>query len=145
LPDALKRDIDLALDRGARVLARTSKRNAPKAFSTLSNSIQSKKIGPLRYMVSAGVNYAVDVHEGRKPGAMPPVAHIEDWIRIKHITPLNEAISERDLAWMIAKSIEEHGTKAQPFMSDAAKSESHNIRQVINAGIHSALNKAAHP
>jgi len=143
LPDDLKRDVTLALDSGARTMARESKIRSPKAFTGLANSIQSRKLGPMRFEVIAGKNYALGVHEGQKPGHRPAIEAIQKWIKVKGITPHNPLYNIRDLAWFIASSIERKGTKAQPFMREAAEAKKGEIENVIAAGIESALAKAA--
>ena len=46
---------------------------------------------------------------GRKPGKFPPIESIQQWIRDKKITPTGD-ISERQLAFLIARKIAAHGT-----------------------------------
>lgn len=44
---------------------------------------------------------------GRKPGAMPPVSAILEWVRAKRIA---NSANERSVSWAIAKSIAKKGT-----------------------------------
>lgn len=55
------------------------------------------------------------VEHGRKPGKMPPVSAIENWIRIKPVIPdarTGKVPDTKQLAWMIARHIGEYGTYA---------------------------------
>ena len=64
-------------------------------------------------------SYARWVHEGRKPGKMPPMSAISLWARRKRI----------DVPpFVIARSIARKGTKANPFLKRAMEKEDSNIR-----------------
>lgn len=56
------------------------------------------------------------VEYGRRPGKMPPIDNIEEWIRVKPVVPnaLNGKVpTSRQLAFMIARKIGREGTKAR--------------------------------
>ena len=56
------------------------------------------------------------VEYGRRPGKMPPIDNIEEWIRVKPIVPnaMNGKVpTSRQLAFMIARKIGREGTKAR--------------------------------
>ena len=67
------------------------------------------------------------VEEGRKPGKMPPIKNIYEWIRYKR--PMQEKIQQspdkiaatKSLAYVIARKIGQKGTKAQPFVTPSLK------------------------
>lgn len=55
------------------------------------------------------------VEYGRKPGKMPPIGAIENWIRIKPVIPNavdGKVPDTKQLAWMIARHIGRVGTRA---------------------------------
>lgn len=56
---------------------------------------------------------------GRKAGKWPPITAIEKWIDIRHITPYPTARgklpTKKQLAFLIARSIGENGTKSTPI------------------------------
>lgn len=114
-PERMTAAISLALERGAQDLARSARAKAPKAFSTLTNSIRVDQLAPLHFRVATGVNYARPVEEGRKPGKMPGTAKgLAEWVRQK----TGAAGKELDRrTFLVARAIARRGIKAQPFMA----------------------------
>lgn len=55
-----------------------------------------------------GARYFTQQKLGRRPGKFPPISDILDWIRYKGIQPTD--ISERSLAFIIARKIAQQGT-----------------------------------
>jgi hypothetical protein len=60
------------------------------------------------------IPYARPVHDGRRPGSMPPVQAIAAWVARKGI--------DAD-PFVIARAIGRHGTKPRPFLTDALAAE----------------------
>ena len=58
-----------------------------------------------------GPDYAEYMKRGRGPGKMPMVERIELWLQQKGIRALNRKITQRSLAWAIAKNIAKKGTE----------------------------------
>jgi len=138
-PAILGRHMSLAIGRSVQEMARSAKRNAPKAFSTLTNAIGAIQSSPLEGLVVAGVDYARAVEEGTEGGAFPPVQNILDWIQVTKQVPDDPDMSQADLAYVIARSIAEHGTPAQPFMAPAFEDNKARAERNINNAINSAL------
>lgn len=61
--------------------------------------------------ILSGESYTTQLVFGRKPGAMPPVQAIEQWIQDKGIRPIEDSLSISSLAFLIARKIGEEGTK----------------------------------
>ena len=116
------KNVSQSLDRGSHEVAREAKSLAPKAFSTLANSINVQSVGDFVRDVVAKTNYARAVEKGTGPGGLPPVQSIEDWMKVKGI--------EGD-AFLIARSIAQKGTKAQPFFEPALKAKSTRILDLV--------------
>lgn len=114
-----------ALWRGADEMARAAKRNAPKAFSNLTNSIRAEQVGELHFRVATGVNYARAVEEGRKPGPMPGTANgLMEWVKQK----TRQTGRELDrTTFLIARAIGRRGIKPQPYMQPAFDSQKDRI------------------
>lgn len=93
--------------------------------------------------VGTNVKHARNVHQGRRPGArMPPPSALLPWVRRNKVAGTFSMRTRRrtgsrvlrqrqDLAaaWAIAKAIARRGIKAKPFLTDALKAATPQIRQ----------------
>lgn len=61
----------------------------------------------------ASKSYAAVIHEGRKPGSMPPSKALEPWVRKKLGVPSNEV---RSVAYLVARKIKMQGTAPTKFL-----------------------------
>jgi len=111
--------VDKTLHRAAIRLANAGKRDAPKAFSQLTNSINSIRFGFADYGAAAGVDYARAVEEGTGSGGAPSIESLVDWIRVKNIFPDDPNMDTEDLAYVIQRMITLNGTPAQPYLKPA--------------------------
>lgn len=103
--------------------------NKTNATSSLSQSINPEIKGTQRgYRLTVLMeDYWQYVEEGRKPGKMPPIKNIYEWIRYKR--PIQDKIQQspdkiaatKSLAYVIARKIGQKGTKAQPFVTPSLK------------------------
>lgn len=109
-------------------MARNARRLAPKAMSTLVNSIiPVMAIDGLSGEVRPHANYAEAVERGTglygpkhtASGKPPPVAAILDWIKVKRIKPDDPFTDQEDLAYVISRSIAARGTPPQPYLEPA--------------------------
>lgn len=127
-----------AIWRGAEDLARAAKRNAPKAFSALTNSIRAEQVGELHFRVATGTNYARAVEEGRRPGKMPGTANgLMEWVKQK----TRQTGTELDrTTFLIARAIGRRGIKPRPYMQPAFESQ----KDKIVARVQEAAHRAAH-
>ena len=111
------REMDWALNRilqrASQQAARDMKLEAPKAFSTLANSVQAEQTGHLEWTIRPHVQYAEYVFQGRAPGRFPPFQPIFDWVRVKGIGGDNP----EGAAWAIRRKIGLQGTQGQDFIS----------------------------
>lgn len=139
-PAVIRRHVDGALSRGALEVAREARRRAPKAFSTLTNSIHATPVGDLHYQVAPGVNYAPWVEGGRKAGKMPGVANgLREWVKLK--TGLADKPLDR-MTFVIARGIGRDGIKAQPFMAPAMAASEDRLRALVGAAVERGLAEA---
>lgn len=102
------------LNRWAIATERQAKANAPVGVTgnlrrSLTHDVDSGEF-PTSARVGTNTTYAPYVHEGTRPH-WPPIAAITPWARKKGIPP-----------YLVARSIARKGTKAQPFLRDAADS-----------------------
>lgn len=121
-PSTVAANLGFAAHRAALETARKMKALAPKANSTLANSINAARINPLTYRAGPNVSYADAAEKGTGPGGSPPEFAILKWIQVKGITPRDPTMTERDLAWAIKRKIQQQGTPAQPFVEPVAAS-----------------------
>lgn len=68
-------------------------------------SVEVVEIGSRLVAKAVGLKYSEQLVYGRRPGRMPPVQAIEEWLRTKGIRALNRNMKLRSLAWAIAKKI----------------------------------------
>lgn len=131
--------LDSKMHRGALEVSREAKRNAPKAFSTLANAIHIYHHAQADYSVFAATDYARMVEEGAGPGGMPSDQTLEDWIKVKGITPADPAMDVDDLVFLIGREIHEHGTPAQPYMQPALEAKRDRLAVLIREGVQQGL------
>ena len=119
-PTECLRGMDRGMAAGALHIMRRARELAPKATSLLTQSIIASRVGMGEHIVAALAGHTGPVEQGRKPGPMPPVQPIIDWIRARGIEPRDPSIrTQRGLAFAIARKISRDGTEAQPFMRPA--------------------------
>ena len=141
-PGVVIGEADLLIQREAITMARDAKRRAPKALSILTNSIINQRVAPMFARVTARAGYAAAVEEGADPGGSPPLEAIRRWIEVAQITPRDEAMSERDLAFVIRRKIQRQGTPAQPFMRPAAETTADRLRLLLPQAAARGVRKA---
>lgn len=146
-PARLTQEMGQAILRLVQEMARAARQKAPKATSLLTQSITPRLLSPLEGVVAAGVNYARMAEEGtglwgpkkQASGQMPPVENILDWIKVKHIQPDDPDMDERDLAFLIARSIAVRGTPAQPYFAPTVDEFGARGETLIEAAIDRTL------
>lgn len=138
-PEVLEKHLQQALLRSVKEMARAARRKAPKANSTLTQSINHRQPSPLVGEVVAGVDYARMVEEGTGPGGSPPIQDLMDWLGVKRIEPNDPDMDQRDLAFVIARSIAINGTPAQPYLQPAFDSLKQRAENRINRAIGAAM------
>lgn len=132
-PSIMRKLVGDALWRGALEVARESRRLAPKAFSTLTNSINATQVSDLHWQVVPGTNYAAAVEEGRKPGRQPGTSNgLMEWVRQK--TRLQGAELDR-ATFAIARAIGQHGIKPQPYMAPAAQNKESRVIELVRQAV----------
>lgn len=125
-PARMTAAVEAALARGADELAVAAKRRAPKAFSTLTNSIRALRAGELHYQVAAGAHYARMVEEGRPPGRQAGTQNgLVSWVRQK--TGLTGTELDRR-TFLVARAIGRRGLRPQPYMQPALDEVENRLR-----------------
>ncbi len=142
-PEILIRHLDKALGRVVRQMARDARKGAPKADSTLTQSISQRQPSPLTGEVFAGVDYARMVEEGTGPGGTPHWATLVEWIKRHRITPRDPGMDEADLTFLIGQKIYHRGTPAQPYMKPALEKNRADATSRVDRAIDDALREIA--
>lgn len=138
LPELLEHRLASATARAAEEGAREIRRLAPKAFSTLTLSVQASQIGLLEWRAGPNVAYARYVEDGRRPGAIPPPhSAIADWIRVRGIVARD--CLQDELPGVIARSIGRRGIEPRPFVRPAAPFVQRRLNELGRAAIAQAL------
>ncbi|MCW8830666.1 MAG: hypothetical protein OQK32_03995 [Gammaproteobacteria bacterium] len=139
VPDKLEKEMGHATARNIKEIARSARHHAPKAFSTLTQSINDVMISAYEGLVAPGVDYAQAVEEGTDGGNMPPVQNILDWIMVRNIEPNKPDMDQEDLAFVMVHSIAHRGTPAQPYMQPALEDNRERAERRYNEAIKRAL------
>lgn len=144
-PELLMTYIDRSLGRGALEVAREAKKEAPKADSTLANSILSRKLGVADYEVAVGVQYATYVETGVKGkndggnGHAPDWDVLDRWVKRHGITPRTPGVTHDQLVYLIAKKIYYKGIKPHPFMAPALEAKTDRLSQLVRQGAQAGI------
>lgn len=137
-PGFFMQRLAFALERGAQEIAREARGNAPKAFSTLTNSIRSMRQGELHWTIAPGVNYAEAVEGGRMPMRKVGIAHgLLEWIKLK-IAPGASAKQLDRLGYVIARAIGRRGIKPQPYMQPAFEAKQGRVIDLASQAMRQA-------
>lgn len=131
-PVRMRQLVSDALWRGALEVTRDARDRAPKAFSTLTQSIRPEKINDLHWRAAPGVNYARPVEEGRMPMRRMPGAGLMEWVKLK--TGLQGKALDR-ATFAIARAIGRRGIDPQPYMKPAAEAKESRVVDLVRAAV----------
>lgn len=137
------RQLDVGLERGAIEITREARRNAPKARTTLTNSIAHARLNVAHFEVVAQARYALAVEEGAGRGGWAPIASLLDWMKIAGVTPRDPRMTMEELAKLLQRSIHAKGTPAQPFMKPAAEAAFPGIEKRIADRLQKIIDREA--
>lgn len=131
-PARMRQLVGDALWRGAIEVSRDARDRAPKAFSTLTQSLRPEKVDDLHWRVSPGVNYARPVEEGRMPMRRMPGAGLTEWVKLK--TGLQGKALDR-ATFAIARAIGRRGIDPQPYLKPAAEAKESRVIELVRAAV----------
>jgi hypothetical protein len=128
--------LDRFVQRGANEFARAEKKEAPKALTNLTNSIQVRKNHVADYSVVPTMKYAAAVNNGGRPH-WAPLNPLMDWLRVtKRVTDKRQL---RARAKGLQRFIAAHGTKANPFVQRTRKKMDDRVIALLREGVHTGL------
>lgn len=119
--------MDTALNKSAITIQGKIREKAPVDTGRLRNSILYMRIGTLVYAVATNAKYAVYVHEGTRPHAMP-LSAIEPWAKRRGIP-----------AGAVWQAILKRGTKANPFFKEGAEASESQVNMYFDQAIDTVL------
>ncbi len=136
-PQVLTREINKGLDKAAlkMVVAAQKQIEENKSFGTsdLMRSITFKSsFSAFERIVYSGVKHSYFVENGSNGGAMPPAKPLIAWLRAKN--GLSEKEAKRRV-FPLARSIQDNGTKANPFMGPAFEKTESILIQIIEQSV----------
>ncbi|WP_158117218.1 hypothetical protein [Vibrio cincinnatiensis] len=141
-PDILNQYLKQGIGTAGSLVSKVAREEAPKAQSTLTHTIRSHVVGELQRMITSSLNYNSWVVQDTGSQGMPPIQSILDWLKVKRIQPKTPKADQRDLAFMIARSIARNGTPANDFYERAADKTQDKVSEIINASVKMALKQA---
>ena len=115
--------------------------NNGELYRTISYSVSTGNSG---WVISVSLaNYWKYIEYGRRPGKMPPVSAIENWINVKQIVPHSMTLKSGktviptipQLSFLIARSIGRRGIPPKPLFKKSFEAAKKQFIQVIKDAI----------
>ena len=115
--------------------------NNGELYRTISYSVSTGNSG---WVISVSLaDYWRYVEYGRRPGKMPPVSAIENWIKVKQIIPHSMTLKSGktviptipQLSFLIARSIGRRGIAPKPLFKNSFEAAKKQFIQVIKDAI----------
>ena len=115
--------------------------NNGELYRTISYSVSTGNSG---WVISVSLaNYWKYIEYGRRPGKMPPVSAIENWINVKQIVPHSMTLKSGktviptipQLSFLIARSIGRRGIAPKPLFKNSFEAAKKQFIQVIKDAI----------
>ena len=115
--------------------------NNGELYRTISYSVSTGNSG---WVISVSLaEYWKYIEYGRRPGKMPPVSAIENWINVKQIIPHSMTLKSGktviptipQLSFLIARSIGRRGIAPKPLFQKSFEAAKQQFMQVIKDAI----------
>lgn len=115
--------------------------NNGELYRTISYSVSTGTGG---WVISVSLaDYWKYVEYGRRPGKMPPVSAIENWINVKQIVPHSVTLKSGktviptipQLSFLIARKISRDGIRPRPFFKQSFESAKREFLHIIEEAI----------
>lgn len=132
--EILTRHFSKAIAKAAILLQAQARVEAPIHDGQLRQRIVLGPILGLKGSVQAQAPYSFWVHEGRRPGKMPPIAPLEKWA-VDHGMP--------GAGFLIARKIAQRGTKPNPFFTRAKERVDSQLPPIWKQAANEAVNELA--
>jgi hypothetical protein len=147
-PSLLREEMRIALDESAELVLKAASDNADQLSVTrnLAGSIHVNVLEEWVRQIAPGIDYAVCVERGTKPGYKPNLGSLIEYLRSKVRVEigrfdrlgskkrLSQEAEIEDRAGGLMTYIRRHGTKPHPFMAPAAESTRDRVIARLRAG-----------
>jgi len=141
-PDIINKRLKAGISTAGSLVSKTVREETPKGETTLTHSIKSQMKGELQRMITSSLRYNAFVTQGTDAQGMPPVQSVLDWVRVKRIQPKHPKADQRDLAFMIARSIAKNGTQGNDFYDRAAEQTQDQVADILKRSVNDGLRAA---
>jgi hypothetical protein len=137
--------------RAVREGERVMRKEAPKALSTLTNSIRGDQVGEFEWIISPHTNYGRMVALGTGqgggyhryyPGGKIAQANLEAWLNKRPAT--GKAVTMKERLRALTWHIYIHGTKPNPYHERAAAEMKSRVEDLLERGVIEGLRAAFH-
>jgi hypothetical protein len=143
-PQIMARHLSRGVENAANRVAVEERIQAPKAFSTLTNSIRADIVSPFERVVGPHVGYARAVEEGTAGGGFPPpFRSLLAWIKVRRIQPDDPSMTQEGLAVVISRSIAQRGTPPIPFRRRTFGKMKPRVFDILRASVQAGLDEVA--
>lgn len=131
--------LDKFVQRAATEAGRTMKLEAPKALTTLTNSVVVEREASGSYLVRPTANYAAAVNAGARPHK-PPLMPLVLWLKYTKRVSDQHELQRR--ARGLQRAIARNGTRANPFLQRTAAASQSRAMQLVRKGVAQAASEA---
>lgn len=140
-PEQVLPEIDTAMRKGADLIAKQAREDAPKGVNShLRNSIDVVS-SPLRKTIAVGAAYGPFVERGTGMGGRPTLKDMLKWVQAKRIAPRDPDMTAQQLAYIIRRKIVTGGIRHQPFFYPAYEKQRSALTQLLEAAVDRGLAK----
>ncbi len=87
----------------------------------------------LKLIIGSNLVYIRALEFGRRPGSMPPVKAIQEWLEFKRVE------NAEQVAWAVAISIRDKGTKPARMFQKGIAASINPLKNIIKKGIRDIL------
>lgn len=141
-PDLVSKHLRSGVEHAGMRVQKAAQLEAPQGESLLVRTIQSNVAGELQRMITSSLRYnAFVVQETGAQGA-PPIRKVLDWVKVNRLQPKHQKADQRDLAFMIARSIAKNGTQGNDFYDRAAEQTQDKVADILKRSVNEGLRAA---
>lgn len=144
LPFAIHRLAASGLFLGAQETARIEKGEIPKSGGNLARTVRVRRVGPMAYDIGPTASYAEYVYTGTRPGYMPPIAPLLEWVRRQRLNSSGgrfRSTSRAGTDELLGRAkalrwhIKMHGTRANKYVDRTVEKARISTYEIVRAAV----------